>query len=64
MTVALSTLNFRDLGGLPTDDGRAIKPGIIFRSEGPASFFDEHRAELGALGVRRCAICDQTSNAR
>jgi protein-tyrosine phosphatase len=24
--------NFRDLGGLRTDDGRSVKPGIVFRS--------------------------------
>jgi protein-tyrosine phosphatase len=59
MTVALSKLNFRDLGGLPTEDGRAIRPGLLYRSEGPASFFDEHRAELGALGVR--SVCDLRS---
>jgi protein-tyrosine phosphatase len=26
------TLNFRDLGGLPTDDGRRTRPGRLFRS--------------------------------
>jgi protein-tyrosine phosphatase len=59
MPVALSKLNFRDLGGLPTEGGRAIRRGVIYRSEGPASFFDEHRAELGALGVR--SVCDLRS---
>jgi protein-tyrosine phosphatase len=59
VTLALSKLNFRDLGGLPTLDGRVIRSGVLFRSEGPASFFDEHRAELGALGVR--SVCDLRS---
>jgi protein-tyrosine phosphatase len=59
MTLALSKLNFRDLGGLPTLDGKVIRSGVLFRSEGPASFFDEHRAELGALGVR--SVCDLRS---
>jgi protein-tyrosine phosphatase len=59
MTIALSKLNFRDLGGLPTDDGRAVRRGLIYRSEGPASFFAEHRAELGVLGVR--SVCDLRS---
>jgi protein-tyrosine phosphatase len=59
MTIALSKLNFRDLGGLPTDNGRATRRGVIYRSEGPASFFDEHRAELGVLGVR--SVCDLRS---
>jgi protein-tyrosine phosphatase len=60
MTVALSKLNFRDLGGLSTMDGKTIRSNILFRSEGPASFFDEHRAELGALGVR--SVCDLRSD--
>jgi len=60
MTVALSKLNFRDLGGLHTLDGRIVRSNILFRSEGPASFFDEHRAELGALGVR--SVCDLRSD--
>lgn len=59
MTEALSRLNFRDLGGLPTADGARLRPGLIFRSEGPASFFDAHRAELGALGFR--TVCDLRS---
>jgi protein-tyrosine phosphatase len=59
MPNALSKLNFRDLGGLSTADGRKVRHGIIYRSEGPASFVDEHRAELGALGVR--TVCDLRS---
>lgn len=59
MTVALSKLNFRDLGGLRTLDGRLVRSGVIYRSEGPASFFAEHRRELGALGVR--SVCDLRS---
>lgn len=56
MTVALSKLNFRDLGGLPTVDGRRTRSGVIYRSEGPASFLAEHRVELVALGLR--TVCD------
>ncbi len=56
MTEALSQLNFRDVGGMPTDDGGILKPGLIYRSEGPASFEAIHRAELGALGIR--LVCD------
>lgn len=59
MTIALSKLNFRDLGGLQTSDGQQVRHGLLFRSEGPASFFDEHRAELSALGFR--AVCDLRS---
>jgi protein-tyrosine phosphatase len=59
MTVALSKLNFRDIGGLPAADGRVVRSGLIYRSEGPASFFEAHREELGALGIR--AVCDLRS---
>ncbi len=27
------TANFRDLGGLPTEDGGRIRPGRLFRSD-------------------------------
>jgi protein-tyrosine phosphatase len=60
MTTALSKLNFRDLGGLSTADGRVVRAGLLYRSEGPASFVDEHRAELGALRVR--SVCDLRSH--
>jgi protein-tyrosine phosphatase len=56
VTVALSRLNFRDLGGLPTTDGRRVRAGLLYRSEGPANFAAEHRVELGAIGFR--LICD------
>jgi protein-tyrosine phosphatase len=59
MTAALSKLNFRDLGGLPAAGRRRIRPGILFRSEGPAGFLAQHRAELSALGVR--SVCDLRS---
>lgn len=55
MTIALSRLNFRDIGGLPTGEGGRIRPGILFRSEGPASFLEEHHAELSDLGFRSVA---------
>lgn len=56
MTEALSKLNFRDVGGLPTEDGGVIRPGMIYRSEGPASFQEIHRGELAALDIR--LVCD------
>lgn len=55
MTIALSRLNFRDIGGLPTAAGGQLRSGILFRSEGPASFFDDHHAELSDLGFRSVA---------
>jgi len=56
MTAALSKLNFRDVGGLPTATGGVLRAGIIFRCEGPASFAPIHRDELAALGIR--LVCD------
>jgi protein-tyrosine phosphatase len=52
MTEALSKLNFRDVGGLPTNDGTVLRAGVIYRSEGPASFEAAHRSELAALGFK------------
>jgi protein-tyrosine phosphatase len=59
MTTALSQLNFRDIGGLPTGDGGVVRPGIIYRSEGPASFAPVHREELAALKIK--LVCDLRS---
>lgn len=59
MTIALSKLNFRDVGGLSAGDRSRVRNGILYRSEGPASFFDDHRAELGTLGFR--SVCDLRS---
>ncbi len=56
MTEALSRLNFRDLGGLPASDGRHVRYGVLYRSEGPASFDFEHRQELSLLDFR--LVCD------
>jgi protein-tyrosine phosphatase len=56
MSQELTKLNFRDLGGLPSGDGAAVRHGVIFRSEGPASFHEVHERELRALGIR--LICD------
>ncbi|HEX7662759.1 MAG TPA: tyrosine-protein phosphatase [Pseudonocardiaceae bacterium] len=30
-----SLVNFRDVGGLPTDDGRLVPHGVLYRSEAP-----------------------------
>ncbi len=55
MTKALSRLNFRDIGGLPTNQGGSVRSGILFRSEGPASFVEDHHVELAGLGFRAVA---------
>ncbi len=56
MVRELAKLNFRDIGGLPAGDGSQVRSGVIFRSEGPASFQPIHQRELVALGIR--LICD------
>ena len=56
MTTELAKLNFRDLGGLETEEGLLVRPGMIFRSEGPASFEPVHRSELAELGIK--IVCD------
>ena len=59
MTRELAKLNFRDVGGLLTADGSRVREGVVFRSEGPASFGPVHREELAALGFR--LVCDLRS---
>jgi len=55
MTTALSRLNFRDIGGLPTAAGSRVRRGVLFRSEGPGSFVEDHHSELAELGFRSVA---------
>ena len=56
---AFSELNFRDLGGIRLADGRVLRSGKLYRSEGPASFGAADVAALGELGFR--LICDLRS---
>ena len=52
--------NFRDLGGYPTEDGRQVKWGRLFRS-GTMAFLTDHDYEyLSRLGI--AAVCDLRSN--
>ena len=53
--------NFRGLGGLTTLDGRRVRPGTLFRSEGPAHFSERDVATLRTLGIR--TVCDLRSDA-
>lgn len=39
-------VNFRDLGGLPTRDGRMVRPGRVFRSDNPKSLTPEGKKQL------------------
>ncbi|WP_432139938.1 tyrosine-protein phosphatase [Streptomyces sp. bgisy154] len=43
--------NFRDVGGLPTADGRRVRHGVLFRSGHLAHATDEDAAFLGKLGL-------------
>jgi protein-tyrosine phosphatase len=53
------TPNFRDLGGLSTVDGRTLRHGVLFRSEGPAYLNANDVATLQGLGIR--TVCDLRS---
>ncbi|MDE1145158.1 MAG: tyrosine-protein phosphatase [Azospirillaceae bacterium] len=44
--------NFRDLGGLPTADGRRIRPGLLFRAGELHTLTDDDRALLQNLGLK------------
>jgi protein-tyrosine phosphatase len=43
--------NFRDLGGLPTADGRHTRRGVLFRSDGLWGLTTEDAEALEALGL-------------
>jgi protein-tyrosine phosphatase len=58
MTEPLTSLNFRDLGGLPASGGQ-VRPGTLYRSEGPTNFSASQFADVQALGIR--AIVDLRS---
>ena len=53
--------NFRGLGGLTTLEGRRVRPGTLYRSEGPAHFTERDAATLRALEIR--TVCDLRSDA-
>jgi protein-tyrosine phosphatase len=44
--------NFRDLGGLPTADARAVAQGRLYRSDGLHRITDRDARALTALGIR------------
>ncbi|HEY5920876.1 MAG TPA: tyrosine-protein phosphatase [Kofleriaceae bacterium] len=51
--------NFRDLGGLATGDGGALKSGVLFRSDDPSRITQRDLAKLHELGIK--LICDLRS---
>nr|WP_314901183.1 tRNA adenosine(34) deaminase TadA [uncultured Deefgea sp.] len=46
-------VNFRDLGGFKTADGRAVKSGLVFRAEQLLALEEVGLAEVAALGLRQ-----------
>jgi protein-tyrosine phosphatase len=44
--------NFRDIGGYRTEDGRTVKPGIVYRSGEFPRLTDEDVKKLDELGVK------------
>lgn len=52
--------NFRDLGGLASEDGRQVRPGLLFRSEGFAELTDADLEQVTGLGIR--TVCDLRSD--
>lgn len=53
-------VNFRDLGGYQTEDGRIIRWDMVYRSGSPAALTDADMAELSRRGVR--TVCDFRAN--
>ncbi|MEL1265093.1 tyrosine-protein phosphatase [Pseudoxanthomonas putridarboris] len=49
-------INFRDLGGYPTSDGRQVRWGALFRSGAMDTLTDGDYAYLQGLGIK--TICD------
>ena len=47
-----SILNARELGGIPTEDGRRVKPNLLFRTAGLGKATDADVAKLAGYGVK------------
>jgi protein-tyrosine phosphatase len=47
----VGALNFRDLGGYPTDDGRQVRSGQLFRSDTLSDLSDEDLLVLADIGL-------------
>jgi len=46
-------VNFRDLGGYRTEDGRRVRWGQVFRADGLSRLSDDDHLLLGRIGIRR-----------
>lgn len=53
-------VNFRDLGGYRTADGKAVKWASVYRSGSPAGLTEADVAKLEGLGIR--TVCDFRSD--
>jgi len=51
-TILANQPNFRDLGGIPTIDGRNVKPGLLYRSGEFSKLSDEDIINLEQMGIR------------
>ncbi len=51
-----SASNLRDLGGWPTQDGRHVRTGLVFRAPALSRLSPEDHASIAALGLR--TVCD------
>lgn len=45
-------VNFRDMGGYPTNDGRKVREGLFFRSASLTKMTEQDRRKLRDLGIR------------
>jgi protein-tyrosine phosphatase len=46
------SVNLRELGGIAADDGRTVRPGLLFRSASLDELAPQERAAVARLGVR------------
>ena len=60
MTLLKSAPNFRDVGGLPTRDGRSVRAGLVYRSDALDALDADDLAVLASLSPRVC--CDLRSD--
>ena len=54
--------NVRDAGGWPTEDGRRMRTGVLYRADDPVRLTDEGRRRIAELGLR--AVIDLRQKAQ